>query len=76
VKKLALIMAVVALYAPLQSTRSAILANCFSDCKDQYESEVESCKSTYNDPADPYAQGKCVTKARDEFYGCLDKCEK
>ena len=49
-KKLALILSMVLIfYAPLGNTLSA-WAGCKSDCKDEYESAVQSCHSTYEDP--------------------------
>jgi hypothetical protein len=42
-------------------------AGCKSDCKDEYESEVKSCKSLYDAPGDSDQLTKCLEKAKDKF---------
>jgi hypothetical protein len=71
VKRLALILVMVlAFYVPFGSTLS-VWADSKSDCKDQYESEVESCKSTYNDPEDSDDLRMCIDDAKDEYDSCM-----
>ncbi len=74
-KKFALTMATILLfYAPFGST-SSVWAGCKSDCRDQYESEVESCKSTYDAPEDSDDLSMCIDNAKDEYNGCIEECE-
>ena len=41
------------LLADLFTMSSAMIwAGCISDCKDEYDSDVKSCKSQYDDPED------------------------
>ena len=51
-----------------------ILAGCISDCKDEYDSEVESCKSQYDDPEDADDLQQCIENAKDEYQSCIDEC--
>jgi hypothetical protein len=75
VKKLALIMAIfLAFYGPFGSMLCA-WAGCKSDCKDQYESEVESCKSSYDDPEDSDDLRMCIDNAKDVYDSCVEECE-
>jgi hypothetical protein len=66
VKKSVLIMAI--LFAFYGSFGSALFASagCKSDCKDQYQSEVESCNSNYDDPEDADDLKMCIDDAKDE----------
>jgi hypothetical protein len=37
-----------------------IWAGCKSDCRDEYDSEIESCKSQYDDPDDADELRQCI----------------
>jgi hypothetical protein len=75
VKKLVLILAMVlAFHGPSGSALSA-WAGCKSDCKDQYDSEVDSCKSIHDDPDDSEDLRMCIDSAKDDFDSCIDECE-
>lgn len=65
---------ILALDVPLGSALSA-WADCKSDCRDQYESNTESCKSTYEDPEDSEYLQKCIDSAQDQYDSCLGECE-
>ena len=52
-----------------------ILAGCKSDCRDEYESEVESCNRRYDDPDDADALRRCIQNAKDEYESCVDECD-
>lgn len=49
-------------------------AGCVSDCRDEYESTVESCKSTYDDPDDSDDLERCLDNAREEYQDCVSEC--
>jgi len=51
-----------------------IWAGCISDCKHEYEAEVESCKSQYDDPEDADDLQQCIQNAEDEYQSCIDEC--
>lgn len=50
-------------------------AGCKSDCRDEYDSEMESCKLLYDDPEDADDLRMCIQGARDEFDSCIEECE-
>lgn len=52
-----------------------IWAGCISDCKDEYDSEVESCKSQYDDPEDADDLQQCIQNAKDEYQSCIEECD-
>lgn len=52
------------------------VAGCKSDCREEYESEVESCEDQYDDPGDAGMLQKCIDDARREYQSCIDECEK
>lgn len=49
-------------------------AGCVSDCRDNYESEVESCKLLYDDPDDSDSLSVCIDNAKSEYEDCVDEC--
>jgi hypothetical protein len=51
-----------------------IWAGCISDCKDEYDSEVESCKSLYDDPDDADDLQQCIQDAKDQYQSCIEEC--
>jgi hypothetical protein len=51
------------------------IAGCKSDCQDEYESEVESCKEQYDNPDDADMLKMCVDNAKSEYKSCIDECE-
>jgi hypothetical protein len=51
------------------------IAGCKSDCQDEYESEVESCKEQYDDPDDADMLKMCIDNAKSEYESCIDECE-
>jgi len=51
------------------------MAGCISDCKDEYESEIESCQLLHgDDPDDDYMLKSCIDDAKDEYESCEDDC--
>lgn len=51
------------------------LAGCISECKDEYESEVESCQMMWGDePDDDYMLKSCIDDAKDEYDSCVEEC--
>jgi hypothetical protein len=51
------------------------VAGCKSDCRDEYESEVDSCKMLYDDPDDADMLQMCIDNAKSEYESCIDECE-
>jgi len=51
------------------------IAGCKSDCFDQYQSEVESCRDQYDDPRDAGMLQTCIDDAKREYQSCIDECE-
>jgi len=52
-----------------------VMAGCVSDCKDEYESEVDSCKIMWgDDPDDDYMLKSCIDDAKDEYDSCEGEC--
>ena len=49
-------------------------AGCISDCKDDYDSEVESCRQLYDQPDDAEDLQQCIQSAKDEYQSCIDEC--
>jgi outer membrane murein-binding lipoprotein Lpp len=65
----------VILHAILLTMSSAMIwAGCISDCKDDYDSQVESCKSQYDEPEDADDLQQCIQNAKDEYQSCIDEC--
>ena len=50
-------------------------AGCKSDCKDDYESEVNSCKTQNDDPDDADELQMCLDNAKIEYESCINECE-
>ena len=50
-------------------------ADCKSDCQNDYQSEVNSCKAQFSDPDDAEDLTTCMDDARREYESCLEECE-
>ena len=50
-------------------------ADCRSDCQNEYESEVKSCKEQYEDPDDADDLQMCLDSAKGDYDSCIDECE-
>ena len=55
--------------------RSRSMADCKSDCQDEYYSEVDSCKTVYDDPDDADMLKICIDDAKSSYNACNDGCE-
>ena len=51
------------------------IAECKSDCLEEYESEVESCKEQYDDPGEADMFQTCIEDAKNQYQSCIDECE-
>jgi hypothetical protein len=51
------------------------IADCKSDCQDEYDSGVDSCKTLYDDPDDADTLQICIDNLRSEYQSCVDECE-
>jgi hypothetical protein len=74
-RKRALILAIFLASWSLVGNMVSTWAGCKSDCKDQYESEVQSCNSTYDDPDDSDDLRMCTDDAKDAYDSCIEECE-
>ena len=50
-------------------------AGCKSDCANDYESEVNSCKTQYDDPENAEELQMCFDNAKVEYDECVNECE-
>ena len=50
-------------------------ADCSSDCQEDYQSSVESCKTQNSDPDDADDLKTCLDDARKEYESCVQECE-
>ncbi len=48
---------------------------CKTDCRETYESEVESCKLLHDDPDDTDELTLCIEAAKDDYDSCIDDCD-
>ena len=51
------------------------IAGCKSDCREAYDTAVESCKAMYDDPNDAGMLATCVDEAKSEYESCIHECE-
>lgn len=51
-----------------------VRAGCITDCKGEYYSEIDSCRSTYDEPDDADDLRQCVDNAKDEYDDCNGEC--
>lgn len=49
-----------------------IWASCKSDCRDAYQSEIESCHQQYDAPDDADDLQTCLQDAKDQYDSCLE----
>ena len=50
-------------------------ADCKSDCQDEYQSEVESCKTLQDDPDEADELRICFDDAKSEYEAWVNECE-
>lgn len=65
---------VLMLISNLAAKATLAWAGCKSDCREEYDSEVESCKLLYDDPGDPDDLQLCIQDAKDEYESCIEEC--
>jgi hypothetical protein len=58
----------------LAASATLVWAGCISDCKDEYDSEVESCKLMYEDPDEADDLQQCIQNAKEEYQLCVEQC--
>jgi hypothetical protein len=49
-------------------------ADCISDCKDQYQSDMEDCQQQNDSPDDANDLQTCVDDAHDDYESCVEEC--
>jgi hypothetical protein len=52
-----------------------VWAGCKSDCADEYQSAVESCKLLYDEPSDSDSLKLCIESAKDDYDSCIEECD-
>ncbi len=50
-------------------------ADCKADCQTEYQSELNLCKTQYDDPDDADDLKTCMDDARKGYESCLEECE-
>jgi hypothetical protein len=58
----------------MSSIPNNVWAGCKSDCGDEYDSAIESCKSQYDEPDDADTLMSCIDDAKDEYESCIEEC--
>ena len=51
------------------------IADCKSDCQDEYQSEVDSCKTLSDDPDEADTLETCMDDAKNQYESCIEQCE-
>ncbi len=51
-----------------------VRAGCISNCRDEYDSEVDSCRNQYDDPDDAEDLRQCIDNAKDDYDDYTRKC--
>jgi hypothetical protein len=49
-------------------------AGCISDCREEYDSQVQECRTQYDDPDDADELRQCIGNAKDEYDDCAEEC--
>lgn len=52
-----------------------VWAGCKTDCREEYESEVESCKLLHDGPDDFDDLQMCIQSAKDDYDSCIEECD-
>jgi hypothetical protein len=52
-----------------------IWAGCKSDCKEEFQSEIETCHLTYDNPEDAEDLKMCVDAAKETYDDCIRECD-
>jgi outer membrane murein-binding lipoprotein Lpp len=61
--------------ALISASSLLVWAGCISDCKDDYDTAVESCKSQYDNPEDADDLRRCLQDAKDAYESCIEECD-
>ncbi len=51
------------------------IADCRSDCDNEYESDIKSCKDQNDDPSDAEDLKTCMDDAGNQYQSCIDECQ-
>jgi len=52
-----------------------VRAGCISDCKDEYESDVQDCSLTNDQSEDAATLKMCLDEAQDDYRDCAQECK-
>jgi hypothetical protein len=50
-------------------------AGCVSDCREQYQSDVDDCHRLHDDPDDADDLRRCIDDAKSEYDDCVEECK-
>lgn len=53
----------------------AIRGGCKSDCRDEFDSQVDSCKLLHDGHEEADDLMLCIQEAKDEFDDCIQECD-
>jgi hypothetical protein len=66
----------IALLLVLYSASAAFIwAGCKSDCKEEFQSEIETCHLTYDRPEDADDLKMCIDAAKEQYDDCIRECD-
>jgi hypothetical protein len=74
-RKLVLMFAMVLLFCCPFGNPTSVWADCKSDCRDQYKSDVQSCNLLNDDPEDSNILQLCMDNAINQRDSCIAECE-
>ena len=57
------------------ASAAMIWAGCKSDCRDEYQSEIESCHLLHDDPDEAEDLQICLRDAKLEHEECVEQCD-
>jgi len=61
--------------ALLLATPRFVVAGCASDCRDDFDSEVQSCNVSWDDPDEADDLSSCIDDAHSGYEDCIEECQ-
>jgi hypothetical protein len=71
--RIAFAIGILVLLAGPQAVRPAA-AGCTSDCRVEYDSEIDSCRLLYSEPDEADDLRMCIDNAKSEYDSCVYEC--
>jgi len=66
------IILLIALYT---ASAAMLWAGCKSDCKEKYQSEVDSCHLLHDEPDEADDLRMCLQDAKEQYDNCIEECD-